>query len=65
MGDICVGVLAYRYFTMDISRPVIPNVQAWFSRLQERSAFKKHVMIPFGSNSDEWLEQEKKNALIQ
>lgn len=65
MGDICVGALLYRYFTMDIERPDIPNVQAWYARLQRRSAYKKHVMIPFGSNSDEWLEEEKKNAHIQ
>ncbi len=65
MGDICVGTLLYRYFSMDIERPDIPNVQTWYARLQGRPAYRQHVMIPFGSNADEWLEEEKKNARIQ
>jgi hypothetical protein len=28
--------------------PPLPNVEAWYQRLQERPAYRKHVMIPFG-----------------
>ena len=65
MGDIPIGTLLYRYFTLDIERPDIPHVSAWYERLTSRAAYQQHVMIPFGRNSDEWLEQEKLNAGIQ
>ena len=37
----------YRYFNLDISRPHIPNVQAWYERLMARTPYRQHVMIPF------------------
>ena len=65
MGDIPIGALLYRYFTLEIERPSLHNVEAWYQRLQERPAYAKHVMIPFGSNSEEWLVEEKRNASLQ
>ncbi len=65
IGDIPLGPMIYRYLAMDIERPDLPNVQAWAERLAERPAFQRHVMIPFGSNPDEWNEEELKNAGIQ
>ncbi len=65
MGDIPIGALTYRYMEMDIERPDLPNLQAWYQRLCERPAYQKHVMIPFGSTPEEWLEEEKKNAGVQ
>jgi len=65
MGDVPLGPMVYRYLAMDVERPSLPNVQAWYERLAERPAFQRHVMIPFGSNSDEWLVEEKRNAGIQ
>ena len=62
MGDIPLGAYLYRYFNLDIDRPSLPNVEAWYARLCERPAFRKHVMIPFGSNPDEWLALEKAGA---
>lgn len=47
MGDIPCGAMLYRYFELDIERPNLPNVSAWYSRLQERSAFRNAVMISF------------------
>lgn len=65
MGDIPIGCVFYRYFNLDIERPAAPNVQAWYERLAERQAYRKHVMIPFGTNAEEWSVEERKNAGIQ
>jgi len=48
LADIPIGTCLYRYFNLDIERPSVPNVTAWYARLQERSAFRAHVMVPFG-----------------
>ncbi len=47
MGDIPAGAMLYRYFELDIERPNLPNVSAWYARLQDRSAFRNAVMISF------------------
>ena len=65
MGDIPLGAMAYRYLTLDIERPPFANVDAWYSRLSARTAYRKHVMIPFGTNVREWDIEEAKNAGIQ
>ena len=62
MGDIPVGVTLYRYFNMEIERPSLPNVSAWYERLQERPAYRRAVMIPFGRDIDEWDQLEKAGA---
>lgn len=46
MGDIPVGAACYRYHELPIERPDVPNVAAWYARLQDREAFRQHVMIP-------------------
>ncbi len=46
-GDIPAGAQLYRYFNLEIDRPSLPNVEAWYARLQEREAFRTHVMVPF------------------
>jgi glutathione S-transferase len=48
LADIPAGTLLYRYFEIDIERPSVPNVEAWYRRLQERPAYREHVMVPFG-----------------
>jgi glutathione S-transferase len=40
--------LLYRYFELEIERPSVHNVEAWYRRLQERRAYREHVMVPFG-----------------
>lgn len=65
VADIPLGVMAYRYFNLDIERPEAPSVAAWFARLQSRAAYQKHVMIPFGSNVEEWQALEAASAGIQ
>ncbi len=51
LGDISVGVLLYRMFTVDLGPemtfPALPNIQAWYKRLQERPAYRQHVMVPY------------------
>ncbi|AZE62722.1 MULTISPECIES: glutathione S-transferase family protein [Pseudomonas fluorescens group] len=47
LADIPLGTHLYRYFSLDIPRPSLPNVLAWYERLQQRPAFRKHVMVPF------------------
>ena len=51
MGDIAVGAACYRYHALDIEglgveRPALPNIAAWYARLQAREPFRTHVMIP-------------------
>ena len=55
----------YRYYEMDIDRPKLRFVNKWYQRLIDRPAYQKNVMIPFGRNLSEWLDQEKVNAGIQ
>ena len=47
IGDIPLGSTLYRYFTLEIERPPLPNVEAWYERLRSRPAYCEHVMIPF------------------
>jgi len=44
-ADIAVGALLYRYFTMPVARPKLPNVEAYYHRLTQRKAYQEHVMI--------------------
>ncbi len=48
LADIPAGTALYRYFELDIEHPAVPNVRAWYERLQQRPAYREHVMIPFG-----------------
>jgi glutathione S-transferase len=47
LADIPIATNLYRYFNLEIDRPSIPNVEAWYGRLQERPAYRQHVMVPF------------------
>ncbi len=47
LADIPAGTSLYRYFELEIERPPVPNVEAWYRRLQERPAYRAHVMVPF------------------
>jgi glutathione S-transferase len=47
LADIPAGTLLFRYFTLDIERPALPNVEAWYGRLQDRAAYREHVMVPY------------------
>jgi glutathione S-transferase len=47
MGDLPAGTSLYRYFELEIEHPPVPNVTAWYGRLQLRASYRRHVMIPF------------------
>jgi glutathione S-transferase len=47
LADIPAGTSLYRYFELEMERPSVPNVEAWYQRLQERHAYREQVMIPF------------------
>ena len=47
LADIPTGTNLYRYFGLDIDRPALPNVEAWYERLQQRTPFRDAVMISF------------------
>jgi len=65
MADIVIGAMVYRYMTLPIERPTFTHMDAWYARLTERPAYKKHVMIEYGSNLAEWDAHEQANAGIQ
>jgi len=47
LADIAIGAHLYRYFEIDIDRPVLPRLEAWYGRLTRRPAYREHVMLPF------------------
>jgi glutathione S-transferase len=47
LADIAVATSLYRYFELDVERPAIPNVRAWYERLQQRPAYRARVMLAF------------------
>lgn len=46
VADVPMGVYAHTFFTLDMERPDVPHVRAWYDRLRERPAYAKSVMIP-------------------
>jgi glutathione S-transferase len=47
VGDIPAGAMLYRYFTLEIDRPRLPRLEAWYERLGEREPYRQGVMIPY------------------
>ena len=48
LADIPAGTALYRYFELEIERPSLPNVERWYHALQQRPAYREHIMVPFG-----------------
>jgi glutathione S-transferase len=46
MGDIIVGVYTHRWYALDVKRPNLPRVEAYYERLRRRPAFQKYIMKP-------------------
>jgi glutathione S-transferase len=46
IGDVPAACFSYRWHTLGIERPDLPNLRAWYERIVARPAFKKHVMLP-------------------
>jgi glutathione S-transferase len=47
LADIATGTPLFRWYRLEIDRPSLPHVEAWYRRLQARSAYIKNVMVPF------------------
>lgn len=46
IGDIPLGVWAYRWFSLPVQRPPQKNLSNWYERLKQREPYQKHIMIP-------------------
>jgi glutathione S-transferase len=46
MGDIPVGTSVQRWFNLPIERENLPNLAAYYQRLQARAPFKQYVDLP-------------------
>ena len=46
VGDIPLGVMAYRWFNLPVERPPAPHIWRWYERLSARPAFRSYVMLP-------------------
>src|SRR5271170_878934 len=46
MGDIPMGIFAFRWFNLPVERVRLANLEAWYGRLTERPAYKKNIMNP-------------------
>ena len=48
MGDIPVALMAYRFRRLVPDRPGLDHLERWFTAIEQRPAFKEHVLaIPF------------------
>ena len=45
IGDIPIGILTYRFFSLPIERHRLPHLEAWYKRLGERPVYRKRIMI--------------------
>ena len=45
IADIPVGIMVYRWFTLDIERMELPSLNRWYQKLTDRPAYKDAVMI--------------------
>ncbi len=46
MGDIPVGIAAYRWYHLPIDRQEFPNLKRWYDALTTRAGYREHVMNP-------------------
>ena len=44
-GDIPVGIMAYRWFQLDIERIELPHLARWYQSLADRKAYRDRAMI--------------------
>lgn len=46
MGDIPIGITAYRWFNMEMEREPYKNLKRWYDLLCDRPPFQEHIMQP-------------------
>ena len=49
LADVIAGHVLFRWFDMDILRKPRPKIEAYYQRLEQRPAFRKHVMVSYES----------------
>ena len=57
-ADIPMGILFWRYKSLDIKHAKTKNLDRWMEQLKERPAYQEFVMVPIGSNLAEWNQNE-------
>lgn len=45
MADVPLGCSVNRWYTLEIDRPALPHLEAYYQRLQERPHYREHVMV--------------------
>jgi glutathione S-transferase len=46
LAEIVMGTQIYRWFNFPIERPDLPNLHAWYERMQHRPGFKTYIETP-------------------
>ena len=46
LGDIPLGVWAYRWFNLPINRPKQAHLENWYAELKQHKPYQTHIMIP-------------------
>ena len=46
VADVPLGCVTYRWYALPVEHGHFPSLRAWYERLTERAAFRKHVMLP-------------------
>jgi glutathione S-transferase len=46
LADIALGMYVHRWFALPIERAELRNLRAWYDRMGEREAYRRHVMVP-------------------
>ncbi len=47
LADVVIGHVLFRYYDIDIPRRSRPVIDAYYARLQSRTAFREHVMVSY------------------
>ena len=47
LGDIPTGACLYRYFTLKIERPPLPNLERYYANLKTRQSYHDTVMVDY------------------
>ena len=47
LADIQFAHILYRYYSIDIERPDLPQIEAYYHRIMQRPAYRQHVAISY------------------
>lgn len=46
MGDIALAPRMHQWLNLELERPAMPNIEAWYERLRQRESFDKTFALP-------------------